>query len=351
MLLAPMQFLSYVICGLVFFQNPAGSASSQPAVPIFDPGAPTAAGPASNGPAPAVANPEVSIPGDNYALGPGDQILIRAIDVEEIDNKQVLIDRRGNIDIPVVGKIQAAGLTPDQLEAALAQRLSRILVHPDVSVSVVELRSQPVSILGAVGAPGVHQLQGDKSLFEVLSMAGGLRSDAGYTVIITRQMEWGPIPLPDATPDSTGKFSVASVNVKSILAGTNPSENIHIKPNDVITVPRGEIIYVIGAVHKPGGFMLNDHRSLSALQILSLAEGLDRLAAGQKARIMRAVPGSDERAEIHLDLKNILAGKIPDVPLKADDILFVPISAAKTAEYRTIDVLVGASTALIYHVP
>jgi polysaccharide export outer membrane protein len=349
MFLAPMTFSSYAISWLLLFQNPAGSASAPPTVDPIPAATPVA-------PTPVVSTPVASTPvspvlNDNYALGPGDQILIRAIDVEEIDNKPVLIDRRGNIDLPVVGKLQAAGLTPDQLEAALAQRLTRVLVHPDVSVSVVELRSQPVSILGSVGAPGVHQLQGDKTLFEVLSLAGGLRTDAGYTVIITRQIEWGPIPLADATFDSTGKFSVASVNVKSIMAGTNPSENIHIKPNDVITVPRGEIIYVIGAVRKPGGFMLNDHRSLSALQILSLAEGLDRLAAGQKARIMRAVPGSDDRAEIHLDLKNILAGKIPDVPLKADDILFVPVSAAKTAEYRTIDVLVGASTALIYRVP
>lgn len=344
MLLAPMIFSSYATSWLLLFQNPAGSASAPPTVdpiPVATSAVPT----------PIVSTPVSPTPNDNYALGPGDQILIRAIDVEEIDNKPVLIDRRGNIDLPVVGKLQAAGLTPDQLEAALAQRLTRVLVHPDVSVSVVELRSQPVSILGSVGAPGVHQLQGDKTLFEVLSLAGGLRTDAGYTVIITRQIEWGPIPLPDAALDSTGKFSVASVNVKSIMAGTNPSENIHIKPNDVITVPRGEIIYVIGAVHKPGGFMLNDHRSLSALQILSLAEGLDRLAASQRAKIMRAVPGSNDRAEIPLDLKGILAGKIPDVPLKADDILFVPVSAAKTAEYRTIDVLVGASTALIYRVP
>jgi len=333
MLFSPSIFLSTSISLLLLFQDPAGPAKSQEAI-VPGPVAPTA-----------------FLPSDNYALGPGDQVLIRAIDVEEIDNKPVLIDRRGNINLPIIGQLQAAGLTPDQLEDVLRGRLAKILVHPDVSVSVVELRSQPVSVLGSVGTPGVQQLQGDKRLDEVLSMAGGLRPDAGYTVVIARQIEWGPIPLPTAAPDSTGQFSVASVNVKSIMNGSNPAENIHIKPNDVITVPRGEIIYVIGAVHKSGGFMLNDNHSLSALQILSLAEGLDRLAAGQRSKIMRPVPGSNDRTEIPLDLKQILAGKTPDVPLKADDILFVPTSAAKNAAFRTLDVLVGASTAAVYRIP
>jgi len=289
---------------------------------------------------------------DNDILGPGDQILIRAIDIEEIDNKPVLIDRRGNINLPVVGQLQAAGLTPDQLEAALRLRLTRVLRHPpDVSVSVTEVHSQGVSVLGAVNTPGVHQLQGEKTLFEVLSLAGGLRADAGYTVIITRQIEWGPIPLPNAALDSTGRFSVASVSVKSIMAASNPAENIHIKPNDVISVPRADIIYVIGAVKKAGGYALNDNGTRSALQILSLAEGLDRAAAPNRARIMRGIPGSNNRDEIPIDLKKILAGKSPDVPLQADDILFVPTSGAKTAGLRTIDVLTASATAFIYRIP
>ncbi len=187
--------------------------------------------------------------------------------------------------MPVVGELQAAGLTPEQLEDAIKLRLTKVLRHPpDVTVSLMEVHSQGVSVLGAVTTPGVHQLQGEKTLFEVLSLAGGLRPDAGYTVIITRRIEWGPIPLPTAAPDSTGHFSVASVSVKSIMAASNPAENILIKPNDVISVPRADIIYVIGAVKKAGGFALNDNGTRSALQILSLAEGLDRTAAGDRAR-------------------------------------------------------------------
>lgn len=100
--------------------------------------------------------------------------------------------------------------------------------------------------------PGTHQLEGHKSLFEVISLVGGLRPDAGYKINITRQLTQGRIPLPDAADDPTGKFSIASVTIKSVLDASDPSENIEIKPEDVISVPRGELIYVIGAVRKPG---------------------------------------------------------------------------------------------------
>jgi polysaccharide export outer membrane protein len=318
-----MTILSIAIAGLLLFQNPT----------------------------PAIPSPVVPTPTDNYALGPGDQILIRAIDVEEIDNKSATVDRRGNIDLPVVGKLQAAGRTPDQLEADLSQRLSKFLVHPDVSVTVTEVHSQGVDVLGAVTTPGIHQLPGEKTLFDVLSLAGGLRPDAGNTVMITRRMEQGPIPLPNAKPDATGQYFVASVDSRSITSAVNPAENIVIKPNDVISVPRADIIYVIGAVKKPGGFELNSNGTRSALQILALAEGLERTAAGDRAKIMRAVPGSNDRDEIPVDLKKMLKNQIPDMSLRPDDILFIPVNGAKAAGFRTIDILTASATAFIYRIP
>jgi polysaccharide biosynthesis/export protein len=288
---------------------------------------------------------------DTYTLGPGDHIVIRAVNVEEIDNKPIVIDARGNVDLPVVGRIEAAGLSQEQLEDVIKTRLRKFLVDPDVSVSLAEMHSQPISVLGSVQTPGVHQLQGQKTLFEVLSLAGGLRPDAGNRVKITRRLEWGRIPLPDAADDSTGQFSVASVDVKNIMSATNPADNILIKPNDVVSVPKGDIIYVIGAVKKPGGFLMGENRSLSALQVLSLAEGLQRTAAGKKAKIMRALPGSDNRAEIPVDLDKILVGKVSDMPLKADDILFIPNSAAKSAGYRALEAVAQTASYSIYRVP
>ena len=288
---------------------------------------------------------------DTYTLGPGDQIIVRVLDLEEIDNKPVPIDLRGSINLPVAGRIQASGLTTERLEAAIAERLKKVLVRPDVSVYLAEMRSQPVSLLGQVQTPGVHQLQGQKNLFEVLSLAGGLRQEAGPVINITRRLEWGPIPLPSASNDSTGRFSVASVDVKSVMNASNPAENILIKPNDVISVPKADTIYVIGAVKKPGAYVLGEHHTLSALQVLALAEGTDRTAATQDAKIMRVLPDSNDRAEIPVDLRNILSGKTPDIPLSADDILFVPTSKAKAVGYRALEALVQAGTFAVYRVP
>jgi polysaccharide export outer membrane protein len=281
-----------------------------------------------------------------YTIGAGDDLLIRAIGLEEFDGKPVRVDIRGDLNLPMVGRIHAAGRTLEDLQKELAARLKKFLTDPDVTVSLGEMRSQPVSVLGAVQTPGVHQLQGEKTLFEVLSLAGGLRPDAGNTVKITRRLNWGRIPLRNAADDSTGRFSVASVGVKSILAGANPEENIEIKPNDVISVPRADLIYVIGAVKKAGGFVLGENESLSALQVLSLAEGMDRTAAPQEAKIMRTVEGNSNRAEIPVNLKKILAGKGTDVPLKANDILFIPTSATKNAALRTLEAAVQIGTGL-----
>lgn len=288
---------------------------------------------------------------DTYTLGAGDQIVVRVPDFEEIDNKSVPIDLRGSINLPEVGRIQASGLTTEQLEAVITEHLRKYLVKPDVSVYLTEMRSQPVSILGQVQNPGVHQLEGRKNLFEVLSLAGGLRQEAGNVINITRRLEWGPIPLPGAANDSTGQFSVASVEVKSVMNASNPAENILIKPNDVISVPKASTIYVIGAVKKPGAYVLGEYRSLSALQILALAEGTDKTADTKDARIMRVIPGSNDRADIPVDLKAILSLKMPDVPLTADDILFVPVSKAKAAGYRTLDALIQVGTMAVYRAP
>jgi polysaccharide export outer membrane protein len=284
----------------------------------------------------------------NYLLGPDDQITLFVTDLEEISGKPMRIDMRGDINIPMAGRIHAAGLTADKLESEIESSLKKNLKDPHVVVNISEFRSQPVSILGNVTQPGVHQLEGRKTLFEMLSLAGGLRVDAGYSVKITRSLRWGRIPLPDAQDDPTGQFSVASVSVKDIMNGSNPAENILIKPEDTITVPKADLIYVIGSVKKPGGFVMGQDQTVSALQILSLAEGLERTAAGDKARVMRTIPGNPNRSEIPINLKKLMAGKMPDMQLKSDDILFVPTSTAKSVASRTEDMALGIVSLAVY---
>lgn len=282
----------------------------------------------------------------SYVLGPGDQIVIQALDLEEISNNAIPIGMNGDITLPIVGRLHAAGLTVEEFEAQLNDRLGNYLTHPQASVIVTEFASQPVSVLGAVKNPGVHQLQGRKTLFEILSLAGGTQDDAGYSVKIARRKEWGRIPLPNATEDPTGQFTVAEVDLRSIVEAKNPSANIPIRPHDVISVPRAQLIYVIGQVRKPGGFALRERESVSALQALSLAEGLDRVAAPGNARIIRAGPNPKERTEVAVDLKKILEGKAPDIPLRPEDILFVPTSNSKAAALRSIEAAIETGTGI-----
>ena len=177
-------------------------------------------------------------------------------------------------------------------------------------------------------------------------MAGGLDSEAGNRIRITRKLEYGRIPLPTAGDDLTGQYSIAEVSAKAIMEAQNPQENIVIQPYDVISVPRAEMVYVIGEVKKAGGFVLRDRETVSVLQALSLAEGLVRTAAPQRAKILRPSPGGTQRTEILVDLRSLLAGKGMDTVLKPDDILFIPNDAAKSAILRAAETALGMGTGI-----
>jgi polysaccharide export outer membrane protein len=282
----------------------------------------------------------------NYVLGPNDEIVIFAVDAEEFANKPIRITTSGDINVPLVGRIHAAGMTLEQLEAEVTERLSKYIREPHVAINVTQFKSQPVSIFGAVGSPGVVQLEGRKTLIEVLSMAGGLRSDAGSRIKITRKNEMGPIPLSSAVAE--GDYSVAEVNIRSIEDATQPEDNIQILPLDVITVARAEIVYVIGEVKKSGGFMLNDRRSISLIEVMARAEGFNSTAAPKNARVIRPVPGSN-RIEIAVNLSDVLAGKKKDMMLQPDDILYVPSSYAKNAFIRTLDSVIQMTTGRVIY--
>src|SRR6185503_14123883 len=192
--------------------------------------------------------------------------------------------------------------------------------------------------------PGVHQLGGRRTLMEVLSLAGGIEENAGNAIRITRRTEMGPLPLPNVKLDTTGGFYVGEVDVRSLLEARNPASNIDVLPNDVITVPKGDLVYVIGAVRRPGGFILNQEKQMSVLQALSLAEGLDKLAKADSARILRPGAVGAPRVEIRVDVKRILEGNARDITLDPNDILFVPDSKARSASMRALEAAVQMAT-------
>jgi polysaccharide export outer membrane protein len=279
-----------------------------------------------------------------YILGPDDQVVIRVLDSDDVGPGPFRIDKRGYINVPLAGHIQAAGLAVDDLEAAIAARLKDYLQNPVVTVSISEFRSQPVSVLGAVNTPGVHQIRGSKTLFESISEAGGLKTEAGDSIRLTRRKEFGEIPLSGARLDSTAQYFVAEVTVKSVIEGRSPQENIQVKPYDVISVPRAEMVFVIGCVKRPGAFVLSERKDMSVLQALSMAEGLDRLAAPSNAKVLRTTDTGTSRTEIEVDVKKILSGKSPDIKMVANDILFIPNGAAKSAGMRAMEAAIQLGT-------
>jgi polysaccharide export outer membrane protein len=184
-------------------------------------------------------------------------------------------------------------------------------------------------------------------LVEVLALAGGLDTNAGSTLKVTRRKEWGPIPLPNAADDPTGQFRVADLDIKSLLEATNPEANILVQPNDVISVPRADTVYVTGHVQKPGGFLLNERRGVTVLEAVSMAGGFDRTAKPQNARLLRHQPGSTSRVYIAVNLKKILEGKQPDVRMQPEDILFVPNNVPKSAALRALDAAIQMGTGVV----
>jgi polysaccharide export outer membrane protein len=301
----------------------------------------------SGTPAPASA-PAISSTPSGYVLGPNDQISLFVDQMEEeFDRKTFRIDQNGEVTVPLIGPVHASGLTTTELQDRITQLFAPILKKPDIVVNVTEYSSRPVAILGAVNSPGIKQLQGRATLFDVLSLANGLRPDAGTVVKITRDLKLGSIPLPVAAPSQDGRYSVAVVHLKDVMIAS--AENITVRSGDTIFVPKADMVYVVGSITRPGGFPIGENESLSALQAVALAEGVVKTAATDRAKILRVASGGATRTEIPINLSLLMAGKGVDTQLLPDDILFVPNSNAKSAGYRTLEAIVNAATgAAIY---
>jgi len=282
----------------------------------------------------------------SYVLGPNDLIGVVVPDAEDISARPYRIDTGGALTLPLVGSVRAAGLTVRELELELAEKLSSYMKAPQVLITVTEFRSQPVSIIGAVNSPGVHQLYGSKRLIEVLSLAGGLRPDAGRICRITRTGELNEDMLKRFAPSSDG-LHVAEVDLQSLLAAEKPTDNLIIRPHDVVSVSRADTIYVIGDVGRPGSFLLNDREPLSVLQAIALAGGVTPGAAPKKARILRLSPPNSEREEVPVNITAIMTGKSPDVKLTPQDILFIPNNAPKRVAIRATEAAVQTLTGIV----
>ena len=300
----------------------------------------------------------------DYRIGAEDLVEISVYGAPDLD-RTVRVPADGMISVPLAGDLEATGLTTRELESKVESRLrANYMTDPHVNVFLREVESHPISVFGAVEKPGVFQVRGAKSLIEVLSMAQGLADDAGDSVIVMRRGGFNsPVadgspsdPLPTAATDQPRESAKqgplqkrggaveeegpVEVSLKDVLGSGDARYNVTVYPGDVVKVPRAGIVYVVGEVKKPGGFVLKTNENISVLQALALAEGLTHTSAGKHARIIRTDKVTGERSEMPIDLGRILAGKAPDPLLWPKDIVFVPNSGSKTALYR------GAEAAL-----
>jgi polysaccharide export outer membrane protein len=279
----------------------------------------------------------------DYVLGADDQISLWTPEAEELNNKSLRVEGNGTVTIPLIGTMQAAGMNTTQLAAEISKRLEKYYVKPHVVVSVSDYKSQPVSLIGAVNTPGVHQVQGRKTLVEMISMAGGLRQDAGPVAVLTRQSDQGPIPVQGATMDASGKFSTAQIDLRAVLDAQRPEENIAIKPNDVISVPKAKLVYVLGEVERSGGYPLTDGDGVSVIKALSMAGGMKSMAAPQNARILRDDQSGPKEGK-PVDVKALLSGKERDFDLEPGDVLWIPDSKPKKALTRAAEAAIQTLT-------
>lgn len=265
----------------------------------------------------------------DYELGPGDQILIGVPQAQEIDQRPFRIDSDGNVDLPLIGKVHAAGLTDRGLETVLATRLRDYIRQPQVTITITQFRSEPVFFLGAFRTPGIYPLQGGRTLVAMLAVVGGLQPTASRRITITRNAEYGPIDLPNAIKDPGRKVSTVEISLDSLTRNINPAEDIVLKAYDIVNAETAQPVFVSGEVSKPGVVPLNEEQTISVTEALTQAGGFTPSASRGKVRVLRPILGTSRRAEFEIDLNRIYQGKANDFPLLPNDVLYVPRATAR----------------------
>ena len=258
----------------------------------------------------------------DYVLGPGDQILVRSLEMEELNERVFVIDGDGNIALPLIGILHVAGLTADSSRSLLIERMKKFVRDPQLTVTITQFRSDPVFIVGAFRSPGTYPLQGRRTVSEMVLMVGGLAPGTIRKVRLTRKTEQGPIPGAVAVAEGTLSSMEIPVTKTGELAGVGV--DLVLKPYDVLTAEKADPIYLTGEIGKIGGLEIGDHESLTVMQAVAMSGGLTREANGEQARVLRQVLDTNRRAEIPVNVKGIMEGRERDFLLMPNDVLFVP---------------------------
>lgn len=275
-------------------------------------------------------------PSPDYIIGVGDEVNVWVAEVDELSGKVSVVDRSGCINLPLIGRVHAQGLTVMALEAELRKAFEVYIRAPEVGVTLTQTKNEGISVAGAVVRPGLYQLTGGRRLVDMLMSAGGITSNAGLYVQVVRPLASGRISLPGTQEDPTGKFTAAQINVRQLLSIEKSSENIILMPGDVVSVPDAQMVYVVGEVTKPGAYPINTFQGTSTLGMLAVAGGPLKGAATESAKILRRRDGQQPQL-LAVNLKKLLKGKTPDLDMQPNDVLYVPDSTKKAITSRAAE--------------
>jgi polysaccharide export outer membrane protein len=276
-------------------------------------------------------------PPESLLIGPGDLLRITVLRESELDQRVRVLDS-GEITLALVGNLPMQGLTPAQAAARIADRYraGNFLLHPEVSVFVEEYATETVTILGQVAHPGTVHLSAPRSLIDVLSLAGGLTESADRHIVIERK-------------SADAQRGAGTERIRAFLpnrADDALNANVLVRPGDTVIVPKAGIVYVLGDVAHPGGYVMQNDSQLTVLRAIALAAGASKTASEKRVRLVRNVDGLTN--SLDLPLRDMERGREPDVPLQAGDILYVPFSMARNLSMGLANITAAASSALIY---
>lgn len=245
-----------------------------------------------------------------YQIGPRDLIAVR-VDEDAKLNGDRRVAEDGTINLPLLGDVKVVGKTTGEITAALKKLLEdKYMQRASVDVQVLEFRSRPISVIGAVKQPGNLGFSGRWTLLEAITAAGGLIENHGNVAYVLRRAD-------------NGLSDQVTINLDDLMLRGDPTANIPIFSNDLINIP-GTVeitIYCLGQVNRPGAVPFKSNERISVLTAIAHAGGLTDRAAS-KILVKRA-KGASGPTEITVDYKRILAGKEPDLELRQGDILVV----------------------------
>jgi polysaccharide export outer membrane protein len=267
-------------------------------------------------------------------IGPGDELEVTVYGAPDLST-HTRVENDGKILLPLVGFISVAGDTSSQAGRKIEDSLRQasLVKNPRVAVYVKEYSAAGISVAGQVNKPGVYSALGPHRLFDILQAAGGPSEKAASGVTISHR--------DDPEHPITVNFSKDP--------GQMARNNIELQPGDTVVVPEAGVVYVLGEVGKPGGYVMNSSGGVTVLQVVAAAGGPTRLASYSGVKIIRRT--SDGLKELPVPLKPLLQAKVADVPVQAGDILYVPNSRAKSTLASATSLINSAGQTALYRIP